>query len=150
MHFFNINCFYRFKEASTTTNLFLYERLQHSKPPSLSKSTQKLHKSFKNLTFQVFCPFRSKFDAFFQHKLLLSLQRSLSDNESFPCLTFWHSKPPNFLKNRQKFSSIFVILGLKLRHFFIKKLHLFLWKSLLDNIFSLGIVFNIQSQEIYR
>ena len=87
MHFFKTNSFYLFKKASTTTHWFLFERLEHSKPPSLSKSTQKLHKSFKNLNFHVLCQFRFKFDAFFQHKLLLSLQGSLPDNEFFPCLT---------------------------------------------------------------
>ena len=36
-----------------TTNLFLVERLYFSKPPSFSKSTQKLQKIFKNLNFLV-------------------------------------------------------------------------------------------------
>ena len=57
------------KKAFLKTNLFLVERIWSSKPPSLSKNTQKLHKSFKNLNFQVFCQFRSTFDGFFQHKL---------------------------------------------------------------------------------
>ena len=81
MHFFNINCFYLVKETTTTTNLFPTERLQNSKTPSLSKSTQKLHKISKFWFFLYFCQFRSQFDAFFQHQLLLSLQRSNHDNE---------------------------------------------------------------------
>ena len=37
MHFFNTNCFYLFKEATTTTILFPTESLQRSKPPSFRK-----------------------------------------------------------------------------------------------------------------
>ena len=57
MHFFKTNCFHLFKDATATTSLLLSECLQHSKPPNFSKSTQKLHKSFKNPNFQVFCQF---------------------------------------------------------------------------------------------
>ena len=34
MHFSNTKCFYLLKKTTTTTNLFLTQRLQHSKPPS--------------------------------------------------------------------------------------------------------------------
>ena len=56
--------------------LFLVERLHFSKPPSFSKSTENLHKIFKNLIFLYFCQFRSEFDAFFLNKLLLPLQNA--------------------------------------------------------------------------
>ena len=87
MHFFNTNCFYLFKEASTTTNLFLFKRPYHYKPPSFSKKRQKVHKSFKNQNFQVFGQFRSEFVAFFSTQIAFFLQGSVPDNESFPSLT---------------------------------------------------------------
>ena len=76
------------KKALLTTNLFLVQRLWSSKPPRLSKITQKRHKYFKKWVILCFCQFRSKFDAFFQHQLLLSLQRSNHDNEFVP---YWLS-----------------------------------------------------------
>ena len=57
------------------------------KQPNFSKSTQKLHKVFKNLYFWYFCQFRSEFDAFSQHKLLLPLQKKNPDNKLFPWWT---------------------------------------------------------------
>ena len=42
------------QKSPRTSNCFLVERLWDSKPPSLSKNRQQLHKIFKNVSFQVF------------------------------------------------------------------------------------------------
>ena len=113
-------------KASLTTNLFLVERLYFFKPPSFSKSTQQLHKIFKNLNFWYFCQFRSEFDAFFHHKLLLTLQKSPRTTNCFLVERVWDSKLPSFCKNTQKLNKIFknlnflvffVNFGVNLMHF---------------------------------
>ena len=154
MHFFNTNCFYLFKEASTTTIFFVFERLQHSKPPSLSKSTQKLHKSFKNLNLsiavQIWCIFSTQiafmssrkppgqriFSLFFVFDILSSQVFRKIDKK---CIKIFK------ILNFRVFLSIWVwIWGI----FSFKKLHLFLWKSLFDNnLFLFGLFSTLKARK---
>ena len=90
-----------FEIASQATNSFHF-RFQHSKPRSLPKMKQKLHKTFKKLNFLGFCLSGSQFDAFFIEKFHLFLQKSSLDNRVFPFERFEHSKPRNLSKIRQK------------------------------------------------
>ena len=107
MHFFNTNCLYLFHKASTTINLFLFERLQHFKPSSLSKSTQKLHKSYKQCFFLCFCQFRSEFDAFFNTNCFYLFEETSTTTHLFLTERPQHSKPPSFSKSTQKLQKFF-------------------------------------------
>ena len=55
--FFKNKLLFPLQKSPRTTNIFLVERLRHSKPPSLSKNRQKLHEIFKNLKFLGFLSF---------------------------------------------------------------------------------------------
>ena len=106
--FFQNKLLLPFQKSPRTTNCFLVERLWDSKSSRFEKNTQKLKKIFTNLNFFVFfCQFCCEFDAFFQHTLVLPLQKSPRTKNYFLVERLWDSKSSRFGQNTQKLNKIF-------------------------------------------
>ena len=82
------NCVYFQVKSSRIMNAFLVERLHILIHQVFQKLVKNFIETWKICIFWFFCQFRSEFGAFFQNKKHLSLQRSLLDNDFFPCWTF--------------------------------------------------------------